>query len=114
MPIAAGVLTIISAVISLLVFVGLVIAAVFTGGVAQGWFGYTPNTPDLNVATSVLVILAVISGIAGIFSLIGGIFALQRKHWGLALAGSIFAFFPTFILGVLAIIFTAISKNEFA
>jgi len=45
---------------------------------------------------------------------VGGIYALQRKIWGLALAGSIAAFFsPSWVLGVAAIVFTALSKNEF-
>ena len=49
-----------------------------------------------------------------ILAIVGGIYALQRKIWGLALAGSIAAFFtPSWVLGVAAIVFTALSKNEF-
>ena len=49
----------------------------------------------------------------GIIALIGGIFALRRKIWGLALTGAIFALFPVIPLGVVAIIFIALAKNEF-
>jgi hypothetical protein len=49
----------------------------------------------------------------GILAIVGGIYALQRKIWGLALAGSIAAFFPSWILGIAAIVLTALSKNEF-
>ncbi len=49
----------------------------------------------------------------GVLALIGGIFAIRRKLWGLALAGAIAAvliFFPT---GVVAIIFTSMARPEF-
>jgi hypothetical protein len=50
---------------------------------------------------------------AGILAIVGGIYALKRKMWRLALAGSIAAFFGSSPLGVAAIIFTALSKSEF-
>jgi hypothetical protein len=50
---------------------------------------------------------------AGILAIVGGIYTLRRKKWGLALAASIAAFFGSAPLGVAAIIFTALSKNEF-
>jgi len=50
----------------------------------------------------------------GIISLLGGIYALKRNLWGLALAGSIFAFFYLPPLGMPAIVLTALSKKEFA
>jgi len=50
----------------------------------------------------------------GIIAIVGGIYALLRKVWGLALAGSICAFFgPWFILGILSIIFVSLGKGEF-
>jgi hypothetical protein len=54
--------------------------------------------------------------ILGILSIVGGVFALSRKVWGMALAGSITSLFspPLFwLLGITAIVFTALSKNEF-
>jgi hypothetical protein len=50
----------------------------------------------------------------GVIALIAGIFTLRRKSWGFALAGAIFALFPIVPLGILAIIFVAIGKNEFS
>ena len=50
----------------------------------------------------------------GIIALIGGIFALRRQIWGLALAGSILAIICMPPLGVLAIIFLSMGKREFA
>ena len=46
-------------------------------------------------------------------AIVGGIYAVQRKHWGLSLAGSIAAVFGFLPTGVLAIIFTALARTEF-
>jgi len=77
--------------------------------------------------------------IVGTLAVRGGLYALKRKRWGLALAGSIAAFLSLFslrlaiiiafvarwwnpedvfflsglLLGIAAIVFTALSKNEF-
>jgi hypothetical protein len=52
----------------------------------------------------------------GIVAIIGGIYSLGRRSWGLALAGAICSLFLPHIsvLGILAIIFVAISKKEFS
>jgi hypothetical protein len=48
-----------------------------------------------------------------ILSIAGGVFALRRRVWGGALAGSIGALICVPILGIAAIILTAISKRSF-
>ena len=50
----------------------------------------------------------------GILAIVGGIFALKRKHWGLALAGSIAGTFTFFPCGIPAIIFVSMSQQEFS
>ena len=52
--------------------------------------------------------------VTGIVAIIGGIFALRRRHWGLALAGAICALFPpATLLGILSTVFVALSRDEF-
>ena len=57
--------------------------------------------------------------IFGIFAIIGGIMAIQRKVWALALIGSILGLFTVgfifeaSILSLVALILIAISKDEF-
>ena len=53
--------------------------------------------------------------VLGIVAIVGGIFAIQRKLWGLALAGSICAvlILPAFLLGVLAVVFVSLARSEF-
>jgi hypothetical protein len=48
-----------------------------------------------------------------ILAIVGGIYAIRRKGWGLALAGGICSIFPSQVLGVLAVVFIAISRKEF-
>ena len=52
--------------------------------------------------------------VAGILAIVGGIYALRRKKWGLALAGSIAALLTgSWLLGIPAIVFTIMGKNLF-
>jgi len=102
-PLIAGVLDIIAGVGMLLLCFLLVLAGGITnvvGGVPQ-W------------VTSLLFGLAIPFALLAVLSVIGGIFAIRRMAWGLALAGSIAAFFCCFILGIVAIVLIAISHNEF-
>jgi len=100
-PTTAGVLCIIAGAIG--VIIGIVVA-IIGGIIGFGFFGLG-------------WVSAIIGGpsiILGIIAIIGGICALKRKIWGLALAGSICAFFgPWGLLGILAIIFVSLGKGEF-
>jgi hypothetical protein len=58
-------------------------------------------------------LIALPLGLLGMLSIIGGVYNLRRRIWGLALAGSI----ATAILtgwGVASVILTAMSRDEFA
>ncbi len=96
---AAGILTIIGGSIGIGIgaFVATIgeLAGALTG---LAWFG---------------AIGAPLIGI-GIVALIGGIFALRRKVWGFALTGAILAIICGGPFGILATIFLAIRKREFA
>ena len=60
----------------------------------------------------VLVGVVALGLVLGIVAIVGGVSALRRKSFGLSLAGAICAL-PSAILGILAIIFVAVSKTEF-
>lgn len=98
-PTVGGILAIIAGVLELIFgVVGATGVGLVGGLIGMGWLG---------VIFGPLIVI-------GIVAIIGGIYALQRKVWGLALAGSICALIgPWFILGVLAIIFVALGKGEF-
>ncbi|MFC1971427.1 hypothetical protein ACFLV0_05850 [Chloroflexota bacterium] len=114
-PTVAGILDIIAGVLSLLGFFGVLIAIIAIGSGAPFFWGFAPEVVPFGVslAQTILITVAVFLAILGILPLLGGIYGVQRRKWGLALAGSIAAIFGTFILGILATIFTAMSKDEF-
>jgi hypothetical protein len=98
-PTVAGILTIIAGAFQIIP--GIVIAAI------GGFTGIFVGIPWLSAIGTPLIVF-------GIIAIIGGIFALRREVWGLALAGAIFALIaPWFILGLLAIIFVSLGKGEF-
>lgn len=110
MPTAAGILDIVAGALS---FVGLTFAffGILVLGAMEG--SGMPTEMPANVILIVIVILAIVAIIADILAIVGGIFALQRKKWGLALAGSIAAFLASWPLGIAALVFTVLAKKEF-
>ena len=65
------------------------------------------------IVQGVLIIMAVLLAIFSALPLIGGIYAVQRKNWGLALAGSIVAILSSTPLGIVSTVLVALAKNEF-
>ena len=58
------------------------------------------------------IIMGVILVVLGIIAILGGIWALRRRSFGLALAGAV-CVLPLGILGILAIVCIALAKREF-
>jgi hypothetical protein len=107
----AGVLEIVAGAFQIVAGMAVVLIA---GGVAGGL--RIAELPRL----ALLVPLPLIAGVGvpllvlGAVALAGGISALRRKRWGLALAGGICALLPLHtLLGILAIVFVAMSREEF-
>ena len=100
LPMTAGILSIVAGGIGLIS--GLVFVTTFeTIGHLAGYWGVGAVGAPLIVT--------------GIIAIVGGIFALQRRIWGLALAGAICALmWPVTGLGIPAIIFVAQARREFA
>jgi hypothetical protein len=97
-PTTAGILSIIAGAIG--VIVGIVVAT--AGSILGAFIGIGWLSP----IGAPLIIL-------GIIAIIGGVYALKRRVWGLALAGAICALVGPPILGILAIIFVSLGKGEF-
>ena len=60
-----------------------------------------------------VLVLALVT-IIGIAAIIGGVYALQRRIWAFALAGSILSCMVFPIFGLPAIIITVIARDEFS
>jgi len=108
MPTAAGILSIISGAGHLIAFIVLLTIGVVWVSMPD-FRGY----PYFEWPTAVFVTLAIIFLITGVIIIIGGVYTLQRKHWGLALAAAILSFIPFNLIGLAAIILVAMSKREF-
>jgi len=107
-PVTAGVLNIITGVIGLtLAFTAFF--AFFAMTVTLDI--YVPVFPEF--ISGVVLAFAIISLLFSLLIMISGVFATQRKYWGLALAGSIAAVPGLFFLGIPALILVALSKDEF-
>ncbi len=105
-PTTAGILSIIAGAIQ--VIFGLALSTILAIGGVAGAFASIPGMGGVMAAIGVPLI------IIGIVAIVGGVYALKRRVWGLALAGAICAVIgPWGILGVLAIIFVAMGKGEF-
>ncbi len=96
---AAGVLCVIAGVGQVSVGVILTVAAFFAAQLAGlEWLGF--------VGIGVIVL--------GIISMVGGVFAMKRRRWGLALAGSICALVAVNIgLAIPAILLLSLAKDVF-
>jgi len=107
-PTTAGILNIITGVLGLIGAICMFIGFGVVSGALGIPTGYIPGfVPGIVLGTAIPTL------IIAILALGGGIYAVQRKMWGLALAGSIAAILAFFPLGIPAVILTAQSKDEF-
>jgi len=106
----AGILDIIAGVWAMCVVIILFIAG-----------GITSIIPDIpSWIATVLFSVSIPIIVLAVVAIAGGVANIVRKSWGLALAGSIAAFFCSFtfffwgfLMGVVAIVLTAIGRGEF-
>ena len=105
LPTVAGVINIIIGSINLLGVIGVGIA------IAVVW-------SQVGVDSTALTVLWIVFAVLLVFclpSLIGGIYAIQRKNWAIALIGSIASLITWFwcLIGLVPIILVILSKDEF-
>ena len=105
LPLIAGILAIASGGFKLLSLIGLIIASFVVMVSPVSAIGMSPVT--------ILLIITIPLAILGILAIIGGIYALQRKNFGLAVTGSITAFLPFSLLGLASIILISLARDEF-
>ncbi|MFC2014017.1 hypothetical protein ACFLU8_03970 [Chloroflexota bacterium] len=114
-PIVAGVLNIIVGLVTLL---GTFIIVIILVGIGGGLLAMS-RIADLvpiwlsGFVEGVMVIIAILLVVFSALPLIGGIYAVQRKNWGWALAGSIVSILSSTIFGIVSTVLVSLSKNEF-
>lgn len=111
-PVVSGVLSIVSGVFG--VFSGaamIILSLIFWGAVSVST--YTYDEFPFVIFQTVYLVIGIVFLLLAALAIVGGVYSLQRKYWGLSLAGaiaSIFTFFPT---GVAAVIFAGLAKQDF-
>jgi len=110
MPVVGGILSIIAGAIGLLG--GLIIGMVASIYLSTSYYG-GPGNHFTQTAIVWAVFLPYLLFCA--VAIAGGIYALKRRLWGLALAGAICAFFTIWAwpLSIAAIVFVSLSREEF-
>ena len=110
----AGILNIIAGGLNGLGALGIIIALFAVGKIDIMRFLPAEDASFIMpLIVPMLVVGLVLNIVATVFPIIGGVYALQRRRWGWALAGSIIAIFRSLPLGVLSTIFVAMAKDEF-
>lgn len=114
-PIVAGILNIITGVINLFgMFVVIGLLTAFGGGILS-----IIRIADMmpiwlsGMVHGVLIIMAILLAVLSSLPLIGGIYAIQRKAWSLALTGSVVAILSIPPLGIVSTVLVSLSKSEF-
>jgi hypothetical protein len=99
-PTAAGVLAIIGGALNILVALSVSL--------------FFPVAAPFRYAVMSVGFIAVLFLATGVVAIIGGIASLQRRRWGLALAGAICAIMPpSSLLGIVSTVFVAMARDEF-
>ena len=132
-PTTAGIMTIITGAWGIFIGVIVILASgllralgtmdwsQWMQGVPKQWLPGTFDIPGtmeqiMGGAAVWVMVAGIVVLVFGIIALVGGINAIRRRRWGLSLAGSILSL-PLVhigpILGILAIIFVSLGKNEF-
>ncbi|MEN8613795.1 hypothetical protein ABFB09_00735 [Dehalogenimonas sp. THU2] len=116
---AAGILIIISGAIGLLsslftpAMIPMMKEIMSDPGVWEGTMTAAQIDSFVEFMGTFMIVMALIGIALSILAILGGVYAMRRRAWGLALAGSIASillFFPT---GIPAVVFTALSRSEF-
>ena len=121
MPVVAGLLDIVAGALGIVIglFMSLrmfaVRAAQAAPGVAPriaphaGNYPQMPHIffPGMGIAFGIGLL------VIGVLAIVGGVYALRLKAWGLALAGSIAAGITGPVIGLLALIFIVLGREDF-
>lgn len=107
MPVIGGVLILIGGVLTLLSGVALIGSAGFLDSLML------VDIEGFDAFENLLTACGAILLIFGLIGVIGGIFGIQRKHFGLAIVGGIFSLLGWFIPALIGLILVAISRKEF-
>ena len=113
--VVGGILTIVSSILGIIT--GLFIAAMplFLNYLidADPGFGGQEEIDMLWVVGAVYVGIGAFFVLIGVLGIVGGVFSLKRKMWGLSLTGAIAGSILFYPLGIVAVILVSMAQPEF-
>ena len=111
-----GVLTIISGVFGLIEFLGMIGMTIFLSYIfTSPTFNVRPGSHEsLRMVQLVYGIMAFVLLVLGVVAIVGGIYAMKKRLWGMALAGAICGILTFLPLGIIATVFIAQAQKEFS
>jgi hypothetical protein len=112
-----GILSIVSGAFGVFYLLGIlfIVLALSVSTIESDYFYNDYQSPD-GVITAIMVFYIVVCvgmTLLGALGVVGGVYALRRRNWGLALAGAIGGTITFFPVGIPAIVFVALGKGEF-
>lgn len=97
----AGILDIVSGILGLVTGIGFFIFLILV-------------PLDVDIPYGLIFIPSLLlTAVAGVLAIVGGAYALKRKNWGMALVGAVAAALGMGVLGIAALVLTALSRDEF-
>ena len=81
----------------------------------QTQYPMTPEFPQEMFYIMMIIYggMGLIMALIGALGIVGGVYAIKKKHWALALAGAIAGTVTFFPCGIPAVIFVCLGKDEF-
>jgi hypothetical protein len=113
MPVAAGILCILSGIIGIIATAFIITVSIAFGDEIAAEVMTSFGVWDIGIPLTVIWLVAIPLLVISLLAIIGGSFAINRKNWALALTGAIFSIVPTQVIGIIAVILIVISKKEF-
>ncbi|HHE41428.1 MAG TPA: hypothetical protein ENL12_02135 [Dehalococcoidia bacterium] len=113
---AGGILSIIVGVLEAVAGGFLIASVLLTSGEWELALPLVPRFGDFGVISfdpTPVLIAGIVVLVLGILAISGGVSALKRSSFGLAIVGALCAFLPVNILGLLALIFVSLGSSEF-
>jgi hypothetical protein len=112
-----GVLSIVAGAFGILGMLFCILIGIFVALMPRGLDGYYREAISPEGIKAVVAVFYIVwcflGALVGALAIVGGVFALRKKHWGWALAGSIAGTLTFFPCGIPAIIFVSLGKPEF-
>ena len=112
-----GILAIVSGGIGVIWSLIFLAMAVFMVGFNEWGYNEFEAVPPglfMNFFMVLYIIMAIVGLCIAALSIVGGVYGMKKKYWGLALTGAIAGALIFFPCGIVAIVFTVLAKPEFS